>query len=131
MGQHSENVPDALARSARGDDENWKLRTAELLAGLRVVLVQRIEPTTTGTRIGLQEWLVMTDEARKACLAQLDKATTWLQFRALLEEVLDQHGHTFEASAQNLFKQGIVPKKTADDLAKLQNHRRQEKSLKN
>ena len=128
MDQRSGSVPDAITRTLRGYHQHeWKSRANDLLCSLRLVVVQRIVPTLTGTQIGIQEWLLMTNEALDACLVQLDKATTALQLRALLEEVLDQHGHTFESSAQSLLKQGIVSQKTVDDQAMFHKERRQEK----
>ena len=129
MDQHSENVPDAITKTLRGYEQHeWKSRATDLLCSLRLVMVQRIVPTTHGTAIGIHEWLEMTDQALDACLAQLDKAKTALQLRALLEDVLDQHGHTFEASAQRLFKQGIISKKTADEMARIQDLRRKRRN---
>lgn len=127
MGQHSETVPDALTKSLRGYGEDWKSRAADLLASVRVVVVQRLVPTTQGTRVALQEWLEMTSPALDASQALLKDAKDPIHFRGLLEGVLDQHGHTFEQHSQLLFDRGIISRKTRDEYVRFQAERRTEK----
>ena len=127
MGQHSETVPDALTKSLRGYGENWKSRAVDLLSSVRIVVIQRLVPTTQGTRVALQEWLEMTDQALDSSLALLKDAKDPIHFRGLLEGVLDQHGHSFEQHAQLLFERGVISVKTRDEYARFQAARRTEK----
>lgn len=118
---HSDNVPMALTR-ALGED--WKKSAVDLVASLGMVVSQRLLLQDNSTVLALHEWLVFTPEVKQAYLDTLAQSQTKHHFRALLEDVLDQHGHTFEAHGQRLFKQGLVSEKTLKELMRIQTIRR-------
>ena len=126
--QHSENVPDSLTRPLRAcPQQRWKDYAVDLIGTTKVVVSQRLVSTTRGTRVALREWLVITPEIERKFLVLLEQARDPVHFRGLLEDLVDRHGHTYEAHAQRLFESGVISKKTRDDYAKWQAARRQEK----
>lgn len=127
LNQHSDNVPMALTR-ALGED--WKKSAANMVASLGMVVSQCLLPQDNGTVLALHEWLVFTPEVKQACIETLAQSQTKYHFRALLEDVLEQHGHTFEAHGQRLFDQGLVSEKTLKELMRFQAMRRQWKHKK-
>ena len=125
---HSDNVPMALTRALGWPD--WQKSAANLVASLGMVVSQRLLRGDNGTLLALHEWLVFTPEVKRACLETLAQSQTKYHFRALLEDVLDQHGNTFEAHGQRLFADGLLSEKTLKELMRWQTQRRKWKDEK-
>ena len=106
---NSNGVPDMLRRMVSCfPQEERNVRFEELLFATRVLVAQRLVPTTKGTRVALREFLVLNDKRRNTLL---NGGIENIQSTCLT--LLDQEvegSQTFLADARAKLEQGLLSK---------------------
>lgn len=104
---HANFVADVLRRMIRvfpGDEQDT--RRTELLSVMRLIVVQKLVPSTDGKRVALREYLVLDDAFIDAALAQPER------LNALVQARLDVHRTSFAHDAQAKFDAGVIDERT-------------------
>lgn len=104
---HSNGVADAVRRmiSTFPADERHG-RALDILETLRLVVWQRLAPSTDGKRIALREYLVFDEEVRDILV---DTEVEYLA--AKTRQLLKERGQPMVVDAERKFKEGKLPEK--------------------
>ena len=82
-------------------------KTIDIIETCRLIIWQRLAPSTDGTRVALREYLVFSEAVRDELLnSDLDNITA--TSRALLEK----HGQTMQSDVEEKYKQGLLSERT-------------------
>jgi defect-in-organelle-trafficking protein DotB len=82
-------------------------RSYAMMETLRMVVTQTLVPRVGGGRVGLREFLVFDDRVREIMLnLPLEKWT------AEAQRLLRRYGQPMEETARNVFKQGLIDRRT-------------------
>ncbi len=105
---HSTGVAECIRRLVGTfPAEERNARTLDILETIRVVLWQKLVPTTDGKRTPLREYLIFDDSIRDQLLSvPVEEVTN--QTRKLLKK----YGQTMEAEAKAKYDSGLIDKKT-------------------
>ena len=104
---HTNGVPETIRRLVGSfPPDERRGRTIDIIETLRVIIWQRLVPTTDGKRTPLREYLVFDDQIRNDLLT-VDPERVTEQTR----KVLYKHGQTMFDDAHAKFKDGIIEAK--------------------
>lgn len=92
--------------------EERHARTLDILETIRVVLWQKLVPTTDGKRTALREYLIFDESIRDQLLSvPAEEVTNYTR------KLLRQQGTTMHAEAKRKYDEGIIDKRTYDLVA--------------
>ncbi len=108
---HTENVALTIQRAvALCPVEERDNLTSALGQVLRLIVNQRLVPTVDGRRTAIREFVVFDRALRMRLLRA--PAVDW---PAIVEEAVREHGQTFEAAIRRALAEGRISEETADD----------------
>lgn len=87
-------------------------RTIDIIETLRLVISQRLVPTTDGKRVALREYLIFDEKIRDIMLE-----TDINNITDVVRKLVRQHGQTMEADAQQKFKDGLITERQYNVIA--------------
>jgi defect-in-organelle-trafficking protein DotB len=111
---HSNGVAETIRRLVTSfSSEERSSKTIDIFETIRVVIWQKLIPTTDGKRIALREYLIFSEEIRDKLLnADIDKVTL------VTRQLLRQYGHTMLQEAERYFHEGLITARQLDVIAK-------------
>lgn len=109
---HSNGFADTIRRMVNVFPETEKNgRAVDIVTSLRMVISQRLVPSTDGKRVALREYVVFNDDVVDLILgAGLDNLTT------ACREVLRKFGRSFAQDAREKFAQGRITERTLKEV---------------
>lgn len=109
---HSNGFADTIRRMVNVFPETEKNgRAVDIVSSLRMVISQRLVPSTDGKRVALREYVVFNDDVVDLILgAGLDNLTT------ACREVLRKFGRSFAQDAREKFAQGRITERTLKEV---------------
>jgi len=112
---HANGVSDAIRRMVNVfDAEEKNARAFDILGSLKMIIAQRLLPSTDGKRVAIREYLIFTEEIADAIL---EGGIENLSHTA--KKMLKLHGQTFEQDATAKHNEGILGDKEYMDIIKL------------
>jgi len=101
---HSNGVAETLRRLVTSfPSEERHGRTIDIIETIRLIISQRLVPTTDGKRVALREYLIF-DEKIRDLLLEVDPENVTSMTRKLLRE----HGQTMEQDARAKMEAGLI-----------------------
>lgn len=101
---HSNGFMDTFRRMIDVFPESEKPGAASaLISNTKIVLSQRLVPSTDGKRVALREYVILNDEIREILLLGGPDKLTYT-----CKKVLDKYGHSFAQDAEEKFKAGKI-----------------------
>ncbi len=109
---HSNGFADTIRRMVNVFPETEKNgRAVDIVSALKVVISQRLVPSTDGKRVALREYVVFNDDIVDIILSNgLDNLTTSCR------EVLRLYGRSFAQDARQKFKEGRISERTLKEV---------------
>ena len=109
---HANGFPDTIRRMVNVFPESEKNgRAVDIVSSLRMVICQRLVPSTDGKRVALREYVVFNDEIVDLILGGgLDNLTTSCR------KVLRMYGRSFAQDAQEKFDAGRISERTLKEI---------------
>lgn len=109
---HSNGFADTIRRMVNVFPESEKNgRAVDIVSALKVVISQKLVPSTDGKRVALREYVVFNDEIVDLILsAKLDNLTSSCR------EVLRRFGRSFAQDARQKFKEGRISERTLKEV---------------
>jgi len=112
---HANGVSDAIRRMVNVfDPEEKNARAFDILGSLKMIIAQRLLPSTDGKRVAIREFLVFTEEVADTIL---EGGIENLSYNA--KKMLKLHGQTFEQDARAKYEEGILGEKEYIEIVKL------------
>lgn len=110
---HTNGVPETFKRmlSEFPIDEQHS-RLADIISNTRMVVSQQIHRSTSGKKIAIREFLVITPEVKQ--YLQKANVTNIAQYA---RKLTDKFGQSMTSHAKRLFEQGELPEKTYKQIA--------------
>jgi defect in organelle trafficking protein DotB len=110
---HSNGVAETIRRLVTTfPPEERNGRTIDLFETIRLVIWQKLVPSTDGKRIALREYLVFTDEVCDILLASdIEKVTQ------VTRQLVKERGQTMEIDAKHHLDNGTIDQRTYDLIA--------------
>jgi len=101
---HSNGVAETMRRLVTTfPAEERHGRTIDIIETIRLVVSQRLVPTTDGKRVALREYLVFDEKIRDKLLDTDPENVT-----AMTRQLLREHGQTMEQDARAKFEAGLI-----------------------
>ncbi len=101
---HTNGVAETIRRLVGSfPNEERNGRTIDILETIRLVVWQKLVPSTDGKRVALREYLVFNEEVRDLLLQSDPEKVT-----AATRDILKTHGQTMLADATKKFKDGLI-----------------------
>ena len=101
---HSNGVAETMRRLVMTfPAEERQGRTIDIIETIRVVISQRLVPTTDGKRVALREYLVFNEEVRDLLLE-----SDTLNITNTVRKLVRERGCTMEADARAKFEAGVI-----------------------
>ncbi len=115
---HSNGVAETIRRLVSSFPPEERLgRTIDIIETLRLIVWQRLVPSTDGKRIALREYLVFNEDIRDRLLeSKLENIT------ATTRQVLQQFGQPMQVDVDEKFEQGLISERTYNVLSAKQKH---------
>lgn len=109
---HSNGFTDTIRRMVNVFPEGERNgRAVDIVSALKMVVSQRLVPSTDGKRVAVREFLVFNDDVVDLILGTgIDNLT------AACREALRRHGRSFAQHARELFAQGRISERTLKEL---------------
>ena len=109
---HSNGFADTIRRMVNVFPEGEKNgRAVDIVSSLRMVVSQRLVPSTDGKRVALREYVVFNDDIVDHILnAGLENLTT------ACRQVLRDHGRSFAQDAREKFRQGRISSRVLKEI---------------
>lgn len=85
---------------------------ANLVENVKMIVSQRIEPTTDGKKIAMREFLVIKGVVKE----ELEKATIH-NVTQIVRKLTDEHGQSMVSHARKILDQGLITQVQFDDIA--------------
>ncbi len=105
---HSNGVAESVRRLVGNfPAEERNGRTLDIIETMRLIIWQKLVPSTDGGRVALREYLVFDEDTRDVLLDTPPEEVT-----AKTRELLKKNGHPMILDAQEKFKQGLICKRT-------------------
>jgi defect-in-organelle-trafficking protein DotB len=112
---HSTGVAQAVRRMVNvfaAEEKN--ARALDILTSLKLIIAQKLVPSTDGKRIALREYLVFTQDIVEELLGvKLDNLTYEIS------RMVEKYGKTFLQDATEKYEVGLISKDTFEDIRKL------------
>lgn len=111
---HANGFPDTIRRMVNVFPEGEKnARAVDIISSLRLVIAQRLVPSTDGRRVALREFVVMTDAIVDEILEGGVNLIT-----ATCRRVLREHGRSFIQDAQEKLEEGRINQRVYTEVAR-------------
>jgi defect in organelle trafficking protein DotB len=105
---HSNGVAETIRRLVNSFAQEERLgRTIDIIETCRLIIWQRLVPSTDGKRVPLREYLVFTEDLRDELLDS-DPAHITDTTRKLLKK----YGQTMQSDVEKKFKEGLIDQRT-------------------
>ncbi len=109
---HTNGVPETIRRLVGSfPQEERHGRTIDIIETLRVIVWQKLVPTTDGKRTALREYMIFSENIRNQLL-RVDPNHVTQKTR----ELLYQYGQTMYKDAKEKFDQGIIEQRVLDPI---------------
>lgn len=111
---HSNGVSETIRRLVNSFDSHERAaRTIDIFETIRLVIWQKLVPTTEGKRVALREYLIFDEEIRDRLLeTNTDNVT------AETRRLLKSHGQTMLVDAEQKFNEGVICERQFNLIAK-------------
>jgi defect in organelle trafficking protein DotB len=110
---HSNGFSDTIRRMVNVFEHDKNSKAVDIVSSLRMVISQRLMPSTDGKRVALREYVIMNDEIVDFILdAGVDNLT------ASCRKVLKDHGRSFLQDAKIKYEEGRLGRREFDLIAR-------------
>lgn len=105
---HSNGVAETIRRLVGSFSKEEKTgRTIDIIETMRLIIWQRLVPSTDGKRVALREFLVFNEKIRDILLdSDPDKLT------AVIRDLLEREGQPMRIDVENKFRDGLIAERT-------------------
>lgn len=105
---HSNGVAETIRRLVGSFSKEERIgRTIDIIETMRLIIWQRLAPSTDGKRIPLREYLVFNEELRDRLLdSDPDQIT------ATTREMVKQYGQTMRVDVEQKYQEGLISDRT-------------------
>lgn len=111
---HANGFADTIRRMVNVFPEGEKnARAVDIISSLRMIVAQRLVPSTDGRRVALREFVVMNDDIVDRLLTDL----TNLTFHA--RKVLNEYGQSFQQDAARKLEEGRIDRRVYREVARM------------
>jgi defect-in-organelle-trafficking protein DotB len=112
---HATGVSTAVRRMVNVfDAEEKNARALDILSSLKMVIAQKLLPSTNGERVAIREYLVFTEEIVSELL---QGGIEELSYNT--EQMVKKHGQSFLQDAQAKFDEGLISQESLNEIIKL------------
>ena len=108
---HSSGFAETIRRMVNSFEEDKASRALDIISSLRMVISQKLVPSTDGKRVALREWVIFNEEITSFLL---DAGVEDLP--SSCRHVLKKYGHSFQDDARSKHAAGIISDKTLKEM---------------
>ena len=105
---HSNGVAESIRRLVGAFSKEERAgKTIDIIETCRLIIWQRLAPSTDGTRVALREYLVFSEAVRDELLnSDLNNITATSRY------LLEKYGQTMQSDIEDKYKQGLLSERT-------------------